>query len=146
MKKLLFTLICMFTMCATVALADNDKVIAVTQLPQTSQQFIKKYFASSKVAVAKMETEFLSKKYEVIFANGNKIDFDSKGNWEEIDCEASSVPSAVVPTQILQYVKTNYSGAKIIKIEKDRKGYEVKLSNRMELEFDLNFNLTDIDS
>lgn len=146
MKKLLFTLITLFTMCATAALADNDKVITITQLPQTSQQFLKKHFGNSKVALVKMESDIFSKSYEVIFANGNKIDFSSNGNWEEIDCKASSVPSTAIPEQIQKYVKAHYPNTKVIKIEKERKGYEVKLSNRIELTFDQNLTLTDIDS
>ena len=35
--------------------------------------------------------------------------------------------------------------SKILKIERDKKDYEVKLSNRTELKFDLKFNLIDID-
>jgi len=146
MKKLLFTLIGLFMMCATATFAGNEKTIKVTQLPLTSQQFINRHFAKSKVALAKMESGIFTKSYEVIFANGNKVDFDSKGNWEEIDCKASSVPSTVVPSRITEYVKAHYPGTKIIKIEKDSKGYELKLSSRMELKFDQNFNLTDIDN
>ena len=43
------------------------------------------------------------------------------------------------------YGATNYPDAKILKIERDKKDYEVKLSNRTELKFDLKFNLIDID-
>ena len=39
----------------------------------------------------------------------------------------------------------NYSGEKIVVIEKNRNDYEIKLSNRLELKFDKDFNLYDID-
>ena len=51
----------------------------------------------------------------------------------------------VIPATIQKYVTTNYPDAKILKIERDKKDYEVKLSNRTELKFDLKFNLIDID-
>lgn len=145
MKKLTFFLVCLFTMCATIVYADNDKPIQVSQLPAAAQQFVKQHFSDRNVALAKVETELMSKSYEVIFADGDHIDFDSKGNWEEIDCKSSSVPDAVIPTQIMKYLKANYPNETVKKIEKDRREYEVKLSNRMELSFDLKFNLTDID-
>ncbi len=145
MKKLAFILTCMLTLCTTLAIADNDKVITVKQLPQTAQLFLKSHFQNSKVALVKMENKVVTKDYEVTFVNGNKIDFDSKGNWEEVDCKASSVPAKVVPVQIQRYVKTNYPKEKIVKIERDRKGYEIKLSNRMELTFDTKYQLTKID-
>lgn len=144
MKKLVFLLVCLFTL-QTVARADDDKPIQVTQMPQPAQQFIKQHFADSKIALAKMESDFFYKSYEVIFTNGDKVEFDNKGNWEEVNCKYSSVPTAIIPAAIQKYVTTNYPDAKILKIERDKKDYEVKLSNRTELKFDLKFNLIDID-
>ena len=62
MKKLVFLLVCLFTL-QTVARADDDKPIQVTQMPQPAQQFIKQHFADSKVALAKMESDFFYKSY-----------------------------------------------------------------------------------
>ena len=92
-----------------------------------------------------MESDFFYKSYEVIFTNGDKVEFDNKGNWEEVNCKYSYVPTAIIPAAIQKYVTTNYPDAKILKIERDKKDYEVKLSNRTELKFDLKFNLIDID-
>lgn len=145
MKKITFILACLFTMCISTLRADNEKPIQMNQLPAAAQQFIKQHFADRKVALAKVETELMSKSYEVIFTDGDHIDFDSNGNWEEVDCKSSSVPTAVIPEPIMKYVNANYPDEKVKKIEKDRREYEVKLSNRVELSFDLKFNLTDID-
>lgn len=144
MKKLLFLLVCLFTL-QTVARADDDKPIQISQMPQQAQLFIKKYFADNKVALAKMESDLFNKSYDVIFTNGNKVEFDKKGNWKEIDCKYSSVPTSIIPEAIQKYVKDNYPDTKILKLERDKKEYEVKLTNRTELKFDINFNLIDID-
>ena len=144
MKKLLLLLVCLFTFQAVVK-ANDDKPIKVAQLPQQAQQFIKSHFGNSKVAIAKMETDWLDKSYDVIFTDGNKLEFDKQGNWKEINCKYSAVPAGVIPAQILKYVSENYPDAKVLKIERDKKDYEVKLSNRWELKFDLQFNLIDID-
>lgn len=145
MKKLVFLLVCLFTL-QTVARADDDKPIQVSQMPQPAQQFIKQHFADSKIALVKMESDFFYKSYEVIFTNGDKVEFDKKGRWEEVNCKYSSVPVAIIPAAILNYVTTNYPDVKVQKIERDKKEYEVKLSNRTELKFDLKFNLIDIDN
>lgn len=145
MKKLISILVCLFSLCVFTLHADNERPIQVGQLPAVAQQFIKAHFAGRKVAIAKMETGFASKSYEVIFADGDRVDFDKKGNWEEIDCKSSSVPTAAIPVQIMKYVRENYPDAAVRKLEKGRREYEVKLSNRMELTFDQKFNLTDID-
>lgn len=145
MKKLIFMFVCLFGMCATIACADNEKPISVSQLPAKAQQFLQQHFPDRTVALTKMETELMSKSYEVYFANGEHIDFDGKGNWTEVDCTMSAVPADIVPVPIATYVKANYPDTHILKIEKDRKEYEVKLSNRMELSFDLKFNIIDIE-
>lgn len=145
MKKLIFLLVCLFTL-STVAKADDDKPIQITQMPQTAQELIKQHFADSKVALAKVESDFLNKSYEVIFTNGNKLEFDKKGNWKELDCKYTFVPVAIIPSMIQQYLSANYPDLKVMKIERDKDDYEVKLTNRTELTFDLDFNLIDIDN
>lgn len=126
--------------------AGNDKPINFDQLPAQSQQMIKKYFPDQSVALVKMERELSGKSYEVIFTNGNKAEFDRKGIWKEIDCKYSELPLELVPQQITNYVSSNYPELKITKIEKkSRNRHEIELLNGMELEFDANFNVIDID-
>ena len=96
--------------------------------------------------MAKVETDFLDKNYDVVFTNGNKVEFDKKGNWTNVDCEHTQVPVAILPEAIRQYVAKNYPDAKVLKIEvTDRKGYDVELSNGFELEFDKRMNVIDVD-
>ena len=78
--------------------------------------------------------------------DSNKVEFGKNGNWEEVNCKYTSVPTAIIPTTIQKYVTTNYPDTRVLKIERDKKEYEVQLSNRVELKFDLKFNLIDIDN
>lgn len=147
--KRLFTrclalLVCAFAVCLFVK-ADNDKVISLSQLPATAQQIIKKNFAGKNVALVKMESGLLNKSYEVIFSNGDNIEFDNKGNWTEISCKSSQVPASLIPSAIKNYVTQNYPDATVKSIEKDRGEYEVKLSNRLEITFNKKFQVVDID-
>lgn len=143
MKKLLFLLISLFTI-QTVAIADNDNPIQVNQLPKMAQSFIKKHFPNNEVSFAKMESDFLNKSYEVIFSNGDKVDFDKKGIWKEVECKSSAVPLEVIPLKIIRHVKLKYPVAKITRIEKDANNYEIKLSSGWEIKFDRKFNVIDI--
>ena len=145
MKKLAFLFVGLFVMTLT-AWAGNDKPIQVSELPQKAQQFIKKHFADQSVAMAKMETEFMDKSYDVIFTNGDKVEFDKKGKWTSVDCKHTQVPTEVIPVDVQKYVTRNYPDAKIQKIEvTDRKGYEIDLSNGFDIEFDKKMNVIDID-
>ena len=96
-------------------------------------------------AFAKLERDFLETTYEVVFTNSTKLEFQKDGNWKEVDCKYSTVPTGIVPAQIAQYVTQNYPDTKIVKIDRDKRDYEVKLTNGLELTFDLKFNLIDID-
>ncbi|MBE6267491.1 MAG: hypothetical protein E7092_00620 [Bacteroidales bacterium] len=145
MKKLFVTLIALFSIGTFVAVADNDRIIAKESLPRIAQQFISSYFGDVNITYVKEEHGFFEKSYEVVFADGTKVEFARNGEWKEIDCRRSSVPSPIIPDKILKYVKNNYPDAKILQIERDRNDYEVRLSNRLELTFDKAFNIIDID-
>lgn len=145
MKKITFLFVCLFVLNLTVW-AGNDKPIQVTEMPKSAQQFIKNHFANQSIAMAKVETEFMDKNYDVIFTNGDKVEFDKKGKWTKVDCEHSQVPQAIIPMAIQHYVAKNYPDAKVVKIEvTDRKGYDVDLSNGFDIEFDKKMNVRDID-
>ena len=145
MKKFVFLFACLFAMTLNVS-AGNDKPIQVTEMPKSAQQFIKNHFANQSIAMAKVETEFMDKNYDVIFTNGDKVEFDKKGKWTKVDCEHSQVPQAIIPMAIQHYVAKNYPDAKVVKIEvTDRKGYDVDLSNGFDIEFDKKMNVRDID-
>ena len=142
--KTLAAIALMLIVCAS-AKADKDKPIDVSQLPETAQTTLKTYFSDRKIALAKVESGVFEKNYDVIFTNGDKIEFDKHGKWTEIQCKQSAVPSGLVPQKIAGYVNTNYAGCKIMEIERDGKEYEVKLSNGIELTFNTKFQLIDID-
>ena len=145
MKKILLTLIAIFSVGIFSAIADNDRVINKSQLPAPAQQFLNEHFAGVDLTYAKEERDIFKHSFEVRLADGTKIEFTSKGEWDEVECRFGEVPAAIVPQAIKEYIDKNYAGAKVLYIEKDRNDYEVKLSNRLELKFDKDFNIYDID-
>lgn len=143
-QKAIMAIVCLVAF-QTPAMADNDKPITVNQLPATAQQVIKSHFSGMKVALAKMESGLIDKSYDVIFTTGEKIEFDRNGNWTEIECKRTGVPAKLIPAQITNYVNANYAGNKILKIEKDRNEHEINLSNGVEIKFNKDFMVVDID-
>lgn len=146
MKKLVYLLFCLFAINSNI-MADNDRPITLKEMPKQAQEFISKYFPNAPIALTKMETDVFEKNYDVIFTNGDKIEFDRKGNWTKIKCKYSHVPDAVIPSAIRDYIKSNYPNVKVLKIEiDDDKEYEVELSNGWEIEFNKQFKPIDIDA
>ncbi len=121
--------------------ADNDRVITFEQLPAKSQQFLKSHFAGRTPLVVTVDWD----DYTIMYESGEKVEFRKNGEWKEIDCKVSAVPSILVPQQIKANVKASFPGTTIIKLSRDRRGYEVKLNNGIEIEYNKLFQVIDMD-
>ncbi len=136
MKKILF-LMAMLVSSLQFAMAGDVVTRDVNKLPVAAREMISKHFPQTKVSYIKIEKDlFQSTSYDVKLADGIELEFNSKGEWLEIDCKNKAVPSTFIPQAISKYMKANYSGHKTVKIERDRKGYELTLENGLEVDFD----------
>lgn len=121
--------------------ADNDQVITFDQLPATAQEFHKQYFADKVPLVVTMDWD----DYTILYQSGEKVEFNKQGEWKEVNCRVSAVPAAIIPDQIKSHIKTTFPGTSIIDIDRGRRGYEVKLNNGLEIEYNSSFQVIDID-
>lgn len=115
------------------------------QLPLVARNFINRHFTRPQISNIKIDSEFLSKKYEVVLSDRTKIEFDGDGEWEEVDGKRNNIPTTIIPAHIKQYVEANYPGVSFTKIERDRGEVEVELTNRLSLTFNKKGQLIDID-
>lgn len=143
-KKTIMALVCLLTV-ATTALASDDKPVTIKQMPNAAQQVLNQYFGNRKVALSKMDAGMFDKAYDVIFTDGDKIEFDRNGRWTEISSKRKGVPAQLVPQPIRHYVQSNYSKERITGIERSKKGYSVDLSNGLEIKFNKKFQVVGID-
>ncbi|MDA6069407.1 PepSY-like domain-containing protein [Flavobacterium sp. AC] len=120
-------------------------VIKKEALPANAQTFLKTHFGSKKPSYVLQDKEILSTEYKVQFDNKLEIEFDKKGNWKEVDAKGAKIPASIIPKKIASYVKTNFPKEKITKIEIGTFGYETKLTNDLELKFNLKGDFTKID-
>ena len=105
-------------------------------LPEPITAFLSQHFPDATVALVETDAEHGGLEYDVTLNDGTEVDFDTRNQWESVDCKVKPVPAALVPNQIAAYVKTNYNAAAITKIDNKRYGYEVELSNGLDLKFD----------
>jgi len=145
MKKLIAILV-MAMAVLQVTVARDVVTRDVTKLPNNAREVIKTNFPQSEISYIKIDTEtFRSKIYEVTLTDGTELEFDKKGSWIEIDCKKGKVPSIFVPANITQYITQNFPNQFIVKIEKDRRGYDVELSNDLDVKFDTKGNFMRLD-
>ena len=123
----------------TTAMAQNN-----TSNPKITK-FVGQYFPKSNILMVNTEWD----EYEVRLSDGTQLEFNRSCEWKKIDCEHSSVyptvPSELIPEQISTYVNTNFADQGIVKIEKKRRGWDIELSNELEINFNKNFVVTKID-
>ena len=143
--RILMIAICCMVSSNMVANADNDKPISVNALPAKAQILLNNYFNGQKVMLATIELGVVSRNYDVVLQNGTKLEFDKKGNLTEIDCKRGIVPALLIPQAIKNYLKDNYAGQSVKKIEMNKNEYEVELTNGLDLTFNKHFQLIDID-
>ena len=143
MKRMIF-LVCMFLMMGTTySIAGDGYVVGIQQLPAGAQEVMTKCFADKTILTILKERN----EYEVIFNNGEKIEFNKKGEWTEVSCHTTQVPDILIPNPIKMRIMADFSNTRIVKIDRSRNGkkYEVKLSNGLEVEFDKKFNVIKVD-
>ncbi len=149
MKKNVLVLVALMLGCC-VSCADN-RPIAFTELPKAAQSFVQQYFPASanpafQSPIVTKDTEwFDDAPYEVMFTTGDKVSFTSKGAWKEFEGRTVPVPDAIIPANIKAWVAQSYPGASIVKIDKDSRDIEIKLSNMIEVKFDLKGNIMELD-
>ncbi|WP_433894993.1 PepSY-like domain-containing protein [Sphingobacterium mizutaii] len=146
MKNLIKTLMVLFIAGFSFQAIAQEKVIEVANLPKTAQSFLQNHYNNDKVALTKSEKETLSPiEYKVVLASGTEVEFDSKGDWTEVDANTAAVPQDIVPAKIKSYVQKSFPDNKIVQIKKDKKGYEIELTNGIEVKFNKNAEFIKID-
>lgn len=143
MKKVfslaLMALTVVFSACA------QDRVVTFEQLPANAQKVIKQYFTTEGIAYIKLDKEFIGTEYEVRYTNGTEIDFTDKGEIKKVDCGLNQVPEALIPEQVKNYVRENYSTSFIKEWKLDDGYWKAELNTGLELIFNKKYQFVGID-
>ena len=120
---------------------DREAVIEFNRLPQTAQKFLNDNFPDGGILSIVMDNEVLERDYSVYYQDGTEVKFNGKGEWESVENESSYVPDSVVPEAILKMIRSKHPDKVVTNISRDLtgrdKGYDVELSNIMEMKFDM---------
>ncbi|MDE6309524.1 MAG: PepSY-like domain-containing protein [Muribaculaceae bacterium] len=128
-----------FAACSSKDVTTTDASV----LPTEAQNFISKNYQGVNITQVKIDKEALGDEYEVYLSNGTSLDFNSKGELEKAKAGRNdSIPNSIIPTEITQYIHDAYPGAYIVKYEIEKGIKEVELSNGLEINFDIQNNVT----
>ena len=123
----------------------DDRPVTVDQLPQAARTFLNVNFPDDTISFATKDDDLIRPDYQVVLASGVMVKFNNAGDLEEIESRGKEIPDGIIPIQIVEMVKGHYPDVMITGYEVGRRTYEVKLSNRIELKLDKNFNVIEID-
>lgn len=145
MKKIFVSAALLFAGIIASFAGDRERPITLDKLPAAAQEFLAANFKDLTLAYAVEDPKFIGSEYEVIYTDRTEVDFESNGEWSSVERKYAAVPAAIVPVQIADYVKKSFAGESIRKIDRDKYTWEVELSNGLEIKFDRNFQVIDID-
>lgn len=119
------------------------------RLPQKAHDFLTKHFPQS--VIKDIEEEFDSRTFEVDLADGTDIEFDSKGEWTEVDAgRGTCLPPALVkdllPDRAYREIDRLGLSTTVETVKRSEKSYKVELRGAEldDLRFDREGNLTEI--
>ena len=139
MKKLIFAFIAIVCFGFSSVMAQN------TNANPAITQFVTQHFPDATVQMVMPDDDDI----DVVLNDYTKIEFRRNNEWKKVDCEHSTtftaVPATLVPEQITAYVTANFPNAIIKKLEKNFRSWEIELNNGLELKFNSNFKVMEID-
>lgn len=146
MKKMLFTVAALLVAGISTAFADgHERPITLDKLPVAAQTFLKTHFSDLTLAYAVEDPKFIGAEYEVTYTDRTEVDFGTDGEWSSVERRYEAVPASIVPTQIAEYIAATFPGQFVKKLERDKYTWEAELSNGLEIKFDRQFKVIDID-
>lgn len=130
MKKILMLFVLLSCISFSV-LADDDRPVSIDALPREIKEFISTQFEGKKISYATREWN----SYDVFLEGGIKVEFRGL-QWDEIG--GYNLPANVLnllPEKAVDYLRQTFKDTGVCEINKEKYGYEVKLTNGLEVMF-----------
>lgn len=124
--------------------ADN-RPSSFEQLPDGAKTFLNSSYKGVEVVSVTKEDDWFRPDYNVVLSNGIFLEFSYSGSLKKIEAKKGTIAPALIPEGIRKFVDRYYPGTGYVEYEVGRKDYEVTLSNRLELKFDNEFRLIEVD-
>ncbi len=135
----IFALVLLMTGC-------SDKPVLPTELPAPVMSFIQQTYLGQTITFAQKDLELTGWKYEVFLADGSHVEFDTDDTWDKVESPMTQpVPAQLIPAPIATHLQANFPGAFVTKIDKERNGYEIELATGVELKYNKQGALMEMD-
>lgn len=113
-----------------------ERSVSPHKLPLAAQEFLAEHYPQQTPALVLWAWDDFRIRYEVFFHTGTQLRFRYGGALKAVDSRQQPIPAGIVPEAVREYVGRHFPGAVITKLEHERREWEVRLSNGVELSFD----------
>lgn len=114
----------------------HESVMTYDKLPQPAKDFITDYFSYTIVSQIDLINDDGEILYEVNFADGCEVIFNTEGIWQQVDAPSGkTIPDGITPKPIMDYLNIYYSDYGVNEINKTGYGYKVELVTELDLMF-----------
>ena len=113
----------------------DHRFINFEDLPTKAKSFVRTYFGHYDIRFVKIDITMTKTNYTVQFENDMKIEFNSNGDWDEVNSPSDCLPSDFLNNMILNHLNKNYPDCCLHVISKGKHKFEVELTNGLELVF-----------
>lgn len=138
MKKTLFILATLLINAFALHAKDAHRIITFEDLPIKAQEFVTTYFSVQTIRFVRMEIDVTKTEYTVRFENGMEIEFNSNGDWEEVESHSECLPTGYLKKEILDFLNQNHPNTCLHEVARGKHKIEVELANGIELIFNKN--------
>lgn len=138
MKKTLVILATLLICGLTLRAENMHRIITFEELPLKAQEFVTTYFSSQTIRFVRMEVEVTKTEYTVRFENGMEIEFNSNGDWDEVESHAECLPKGFLDENILNYLNQHHPDCCLHEVARGRHKFEIELANGLEIIFNKN--------
>ena len=113
-------------------------------IPSSAKAFISQYFPESSVVLTEMGDDG-NGEYSVWLNDGTKIDFEPSGQWKRVSRKRTGVPDSLIPSTIAQHIEANYPDEAVFMISRKSYGFKIMLSSDLDMKFDNQGHLLEVD-
>lgn len=120
--------------CSSDNTANNEYVVEFEHLHPTSQIFINTYWSAAHITYIERKIVESKVHYSARLNNGIRMTFETAGDWYYVDAPAGiAIPDGIAPQVVEKAVTGNYPGLKINGITRTNKGFDVELTNTVQI-------------
>lgn len=138
MKKTLILLITLLIGSLSTRANDVHRIITFEELPAKAQEFVGAHFQGFPILFIRMEVDVTKTEFTVRFENGMEIEFNSMGDWDEVESHRDCLPMGFLPRPILDFLNQNHPHSCLHEVARSRHKIEVELANGLEIIFNIN--------